>query len=319
MVSSMPAEISTETAGMLLSIARGREWLVLHGSLLAASAPAANAARRQIEIDADPGFNRGLRAALSRANDDGILAAALSEPDPRLVGLGADARVPHCQAFDASSVRWLEILQAAIVAEPRSMEALDRKRDLFEALILVDAGSAARWKPLWNALASSAAADIWDMPGRRQTWYKIPFELRRQFFAATADGWLAAWQDGRGSEHSVERELEDFITNGERVAPYLMRSGPYRSRSLFLQLIDCGTTVCRLAGEINSRMNGGSRKPMLMLGELIAFRFWRTADTRPEMGRRSATWCLLCSVLRFSACPTRWRFTGGYRKHAGAG
>lgn len=280
--SSMPLALAPNTASALLPAVRERNWLSLYGQLLAASHPPAEAVRMQLEIDSDPRFESGVKAAVSRAGDAEILAIALLRTDARLVRLAAEAcvRTPSLTlGFDAKSPAWLEIL----LSKPGLVETIDRDRDLLDALIRTDSRDTARWKPLWNAVGVSAAADIWDLPARRETWHRIPFDLRPTFLAATADGWLASWQDGRNLEPAVESELANFITDRTRILPFLSRCIPDRLGSaiaLFRQFDRLSETLfIDWLGEIESRMKFGGvvEADAQAIGDLVSLRFWRSA------------------------------------------
>ncbi len=125
--SATPNSLDEVPAAIVAAAALSRGWLRLHGALLSASCSALAAARKQLEVDVDPSFLEGLRAALRLAEPQELIECALEVNDPRVTGLAGEAvaRAPRLlTGVDLTAAEAQAIWREALAARGRSSRAV---------------------------------------------------------------------------------------------------------------------------------------------------------------------------------------------------
>lgn len=284
---TLPSRLDPTVASYALDLAKSRGWWTLHGRCLALTRAPEAALDAQLAVDRDLHAADGIEAALSIAEPADRLKLALSHEDIRLIPIaGAEcASNPALMAgFDASNIRWLDILQSA-VSRSNVLDGLEQGHSLVGSLVDLP-HKADHYAPLWRAVAQSKFADLLDLPGRSRVWSRIPNEVRPKFLSATADGWLAGEESGRHSGAVIEPELESSIVEPTRISGFLARAIPDRLEGgvkLFQRFRRLGEREFNdWLAQVDSRMKYGgvTKSAATKLGRLVSSGFWSSSARR---------------------------------------
>ena len=223
LVTVMPPKLDEAAAERLAAPALSRRWLCLHGALLSASCPALEAARRQILVDTEPSFVKGLQSALREATPRDFVQCALEMKDPRMLRLGGEAvaQEPSLLAeVELTEIRAQAIWREALAIDPESWRGLaDPGAALYSILDrLLDSGETDPM--LLERLSDTPVADILTYPRREEIWSRIDGVALQNFRTATAEGWLREATSGR-DPLVIEHALRISVLEGDQLDPAL--------------------------------------------------------------------------------------------------
>ena len=253
LASTAPRALDAEVAGILGSLALSQGWLCLHGTVLSASTSASDAARRQVTVDTDLSFFKGLQAALQRAKPTELIKCALEIGDPRMARLAGEAVAGEpglLAGLDLALSRVQAIWREALAIEPESWQGPSDPAEAFHSILdhLLDSGEAD--VILLERLSKTPIADLSTYRRRPEIWSRVGHDARQNLLTATVSGWLenaasvevpfiperdleAALLESEDLERTLDTLIPDRVGAAVRVIAALSR---YREQR-FLELL----------------------------------------------------------------------------------
>ena len=253
LASATPRTLDDAAAATLEPLALSRNWLLLHGTILSASASASDAARRQVAVDSDPSFVQGLRAALRHAKAAELVECALQIEDPRMPRLAgaAVAKDPKLLAgLDLTPTTGQAIWREALAIEPSSWQGPTDPAAAFHSILdrFLDGGETDQM--LLERLSDTPLADLANYPRRPELWSRIGDCARHNLLTTTANEWLdnaVSTQVSFVPEHDLqtaileddklERTLDALIPDRVGTAARILTALSRFDQQRFLQLL----------------------------------------------------------------------------------
>ena len=283
LASATPRTLDDAAAATLEPLALSRGWLLLHGTILSASASASDAARRQVAVDTDPSFVQGLQAALRHAKPAALVECALEIDDPRMPRLAgaAVAKDPKLLArLDLTQTAAQTIWCEALAIQPSSWQGPTDPAAAFHSILdrLLYGGETDPM--LLERLSDTPLADLSNYPLRPELWSRIGDAARHNLLTTTANGWLDNavstevpfvpeddLQTAILKDDKLERTLDALIPDRVGTAVRIVTSlGRYQQRR-FLQLL----------GKLTSRTMSLPTPDAEGIGRLVLERRWEDA------------------------------------------
>ena len=219
LVTVTPPNLDEAAAKTLAAPALSRKWLRLHGALLSASCPALEAARRQILVDTDLSFVKGLKSALRQATPRDFVECALVMEDPRLPRLAGEAvaKDPSLLAeADVTQMKAQVIWREALAIDPESWRGPADPAGALHSILdrLLDGGETD--PTLLERLSDTPLAGIGTYLRRAEIWSRIGGVALHNFRTATAKGWLRQ-ATSVGGPLAIEHALQTSILEGDQL------------------------------------------------------------------------------------------------------
>ena len=253
-----PRSLDQAAAATLKPLALSRGWLLLHGTVVSASASPSAAARRHVAVDTDPSFLEGLRAALRRAKPEELVECAMEIEDPRMPRLAAEAvaKNPKLLArLDLTPTTAQAIWREALTIEPKSWQGPTDPTAVFHSILdrLLDGSQTDPM--LLERLSDTPLADLGNYPRRPEIWSRIGGGARHKMLTETANGWIKNAADGHSpaapeqdlqtailEDDELERTLSALIPNRAGAAVRIVAALSHYDQQRFLQLLSTLTT-----------------------------------------------------------------------------
>ncbi|MDO8687532.1 MAG: effector-associated domain EAD1-containing protein [Dehalococcoidales bacterium] len=239
LLAAAPRHIQLTIAEGLLPQFVSRGWWEVAGMLLALSRPATEALMAALKLNAKGSKKALLARALSEASDHEIVVAAVSSEDAVAIQIAADACIRASEvmkAFDWTTQVWFQLLG----------EAASKSEDIIEALPNALAGMGQTInaqladESVWRVVATTALADLMDVPGRERAWSLIPKAYAATIGAATARSWLLRFEEGKAVLSQLEPQLATAVQTAITTRGYLVQVLRRAPAALPLYLRDFG-------------------------------------------------------------------------------
>lgn len=292
LAATVPRSMEEEAAETLARPTLSRGWLRLHGAVVSASYTPSDAVRRQVAVDTDPSFFKGLRSAIRHAKPRELVECALQMEDTRMPLLAAEAvaKDPRLLArVDLTAIRVQVIWREALFINLKCWEGPnDPTKALYSILDgLLDGAEADL--TLIERLSETPVADLVSYRRRPKVWSRIGGSAKVNFLVATVKGWLRQ-AASVGIPFVPEHELQTAILDSDELGRTLNELIP----SGIGNLIRIVATLKRydeqrfvhLMGKLMSRTTLLANSDAEGIGRLVLERRWMdvTATLVAEFG-----------------------------------
>lgn len=188
-----PREISTSTGNTVMTIARSKSWLLLHGVAAGVCFKPREAVLQQLIIDTEPTHLDGIKAALCQATNKELLTIALESKESRILCIAAEKVAAHPQLLkdvDFNAVSAQELWARALAI---NIDAWQGPRDPKHSLLitlqsLLDGHQISL--ELLGKLSTTPIANLCGYEHCVEIWPRLAEPTRTHFLNATAAGWL---------------------------------------------------------------------------------------------------------------------------------
>lgn len=277
-----PLEMNTSVGNTVMTLARSKRWLRLHGVAAGACFVPREAVQQQLIIDTDQTHLYGIREALRRATSQELVTIALEIYEPRILCLAAEEVAHHPQLLkdtDFSEVSAQELWARALAI---NIDAWQGPRDPKHSLLVVLQSllDGHQISPeLLGVLSTTPVANLCGYERCVEVWPRLIEPARTDFLKATAAGWLE--QAALGSVIVPDSQLEATLLAGQtldqrlqtlaltdaKIAMQLIEVLPAYGESRFLQWLQYWLSAHRSMTFSEAEL----------LGNLIHNRHWQRA------------------------------------------
>jgi hypothetical protein len=218
-----PARLPMAAGEAVMRFAEARGWQLVHAAAASGSLDPIAAVERHLCMNPEPGNPEAIGLLMKRLPASALVAAAIRTGDSRIVTTAgcAAAKDPRLLTdLDASNEHWRAVWAAALDAGgeiypgvPRLAlqvaKLLDQELDLPGSVPGV----------LFDAIASTPEADLWNYPQRAEVWTSLSAPRASRFLAGTADGWLRRYWSAEEPLVHLETELERAVLKSAQLLP----------------------------------------------------------------------------------------------------
>lgn len=277
-----PLEMNTSVGNTVMTLARSKRWLRLHGVAAGACFVPREAVQQQLIIDTDLTHLYGIKEALRRATSQELVTIALEIYELRILCLAAEEVAHHPQLLkdtDFSKVSAQELWARALAI---NIDAWQGPRDPKHSLLVVLQSllDGHQISPeLLGALSITPVANLCGYERCVEVWPRLVEPARTHFLKATAAGWLE--QAALGSVIVPDSQLEATLLAGQaldqrlqtlaltdaKIAMQLIEVLPAYGESRFLQWLEDWLSAHRSMTFSEAEL----------LGNLIHNRHWQRA------------------------------------------
>ena len=218
-----PRNITEDRAETLLTLARSRGWLRIHGAVLSAKYNPLDSVRQQVAVDTDLSFVEGVRLSLRNAKPEDVLNCALEISDPRAISFAGEAAAKHPKLLagvDFTGVNAQAVWREALVIDSDSWQGPLSPEAAFHAVLYCLLDDVGADSSLIDRLSFTPIADLVNYPRRADIWQHVNGVTLDNLLAATAKGWLERAADGRVPSRP-EDELQSAILATKELEPVL--------------------------------------------------------------------------------------------------
>ncbi|WP_047535633.1 GAP1-N1 domain-containing protein [Shewanella sp. ZOR0012] len=277
-----PLKMNTSVGNTVMTLARSKRWLRLHGVAVGACFVPREAVQQQLIIDTDLTHLYGIREALRRATSQELVTIALEIYELRILCLAAEEVAHHPQLLkdtDFSEVSAQELWARALAI---NIDAWQGPRDPKHSLLVVlqsllDGRQIS--SDLLDALSNTPVANLCGYERCVEVWPRLIEPARTHFLKATAAGWLE--KAALGSVVVPDSQLEATLLAGQALdqmlqtlsltdakkAMQLIEILPEYGESRFLQWLEYWLSAHRAMTFAEAEL----------LGNLIHNRHWQRA------------------------------------------
>jgi hypothetical protein len=194
LVINSPTNLNEVTGEAISKFACTQQWLMLHGATLAGYLCATDAVQKQLLIDKDETFDKGLTQSLKYSTPKEMLDAAFSHNESRLIVIAAKEVVKSPSVLqDAdfkSETTWL-IWAEALRRDKEAWRVTDTPQHIVGVVLDAWLGGNASAITLIDLLAVLPVADLCHYEQRELLWQTLPANAtKNSFLDATATGWI---------------------------------------------------------------------------------------------------------------------------------
>ncbi|MFQ2195011.1 GAP1-N1 domain-containing protein [Aeromonas jandaei] len=277
-----PLEMNTSVGNTVMTLARSKRWLRLHGVAAGACFVPREAVQQQLIIDTDLTHLYGIREALRRATSQELVTIALEIYELRILCLAAEEVAHHPQLLkdtDFNEVSAQELWARALAI---NIDAWQGPRDPKHSLLVVLQSllDGRQISPeLLGALSTTPVANLCGYERCVEVWPRLIEPARTHFLKATAAGWLE--KAVLGSVVAPDSQLEATLLAGQALdqmlqtlaltdakkAMQLIEILPEYGESRFLQWLEYWLSAHRAMTFAEAEL----------LGNLIHNRHWQRA------------------------------------------
>ncbi|MEI2628780.1 effector-associated domain EAD1-containing protein [Erwinia aphidicola] len=188
-----PKDLSKPIAENLINVFSGKKLLILHGTVLALYFPAKEAFKKQLEIDTNVGYIKGLNAIATNVDQSQLLSCCLYVNDARVIDIVVSRAAINPAILESVSITSnisLLIWTRALKLNPELWNAPLRAQDIFFSLLdktlIADFHD---YDVLINLLSISPISDLCDYQNVNKIWGVFDDASRINYLNATAKGW----------------------------------------------------------------------------------------------------------------------------------
>lgn len=248
-----PQEMNISVGHTVMTLARSKKWLRLHGAAVGACFEPREAVQQQLTIDTVLTHLDGIKAALRRATSKELVTLALESDEPRILCLAAEEVAHHPQLLketDFSSVSAQELWARALAINIDAWQGpVDPKHSLLVILQALLDGRQISFD-LLDALSNTPVANLCGYKHCIEVWPLLVEPARTNFLKATATGWLE--QTVLGSvvvpdpqlevallaDQALDQRLQTLALTDAKMAMQLIAVLPAYGESRFLQWLE---------------------------------------------------------------------------------
>ncbi|MEI4951178.1 effector-associated domain EAD1-containing protein [Aeromonas caviae] len=281
----VPREIKTSVGNTVMTLARAKRWLRLHGAAAGACFEPRDAVRQQLIIDTELTHLDGIKAALRRATSKELVTLALESDETRILCLAAEEVAHHPQLLKDihfSSVSAQELWARALAINIDTWQGpADPKHSLFVILQALLDGRQIN-SELLGALSNTPVANLCGYERCVEVWPRLAEPARTHYLKATAAGWLE--QAALGSvvvpdsqleatllaSQALDQRLQTLALTDAKIAMQVIEVLPAYEESRFLQWLECWLSTQRSMAFSEAELLGG----------LLHVRHWQRAVDR---------------------------------------
>lgn len=190
---SVPKDLSEPIVEHLVNVFSDKKLLILHGTVLALYFPANEAFKRQLEIDTNVGYVKGLNAIATNVDQSQLLSCCLYVNDARVIDIVVNRAVINPVILESVSIisnTSILIWTRALKQNPELWSAPLRTKEIFFSLLdkalIADSHD---YDVLLNLLSTSPISDLCDYQNVNQVWSVFDDASRFNYLNATAKGW----------------------------------------------------------------------------------------------------------------------------------
>ncbi|EMN5324594.1 TPA: effector-associated domain EAD1-containing protein [Enterobacter hormaechei] len=188
-----PREMNTSVGNTVMTLARSKKWLRLHGAAAGASLELREAVYKQLSIDTEITDLDGIKATLRRATSLELITLALENQESRILYLAAKEAALEPQLLkdlDYSAISVQKLWARALGINKDAWHGPgDPKHSLHVILqSLLDGGETSN--ELLDALSTTPLANLCGYERYAEVWTRLVEPARTHFLSATAAGWL---------------------------------------------------------------------------------------------------------------------------------
>jgi len=219
-----PKTLPEETGEKVLSLARRRNWFVLHAAAVVTYCEPDEAINRQLQVDKDESRYDGLRVLVNNILAPALLKIALTVKENRLLKLAGEACAhdPSLMTLmDVQREEWRKIWLNAIEAGAPTVASMSNPREVVDELITLLISETDIEGKLLEHIAATPYADLTLHPKRKDAWQHMDILARKLFLNATADGWLERFNADSTFDLATESVLEEEILSQPRIAKHV--------------------------------------------------------------------------------------------------
>ncbi len=215
-VSAFQRKISISFADKLLSIAKNRNWLILHAVCVAKSKTPDKALESQLLIDRDENHSDGLKVISNYIDEIKFINFSLAHSENRLINISAEliiSRPELLNNLDLTEQAWLDIWVASIYKGLEPFAGIKNPQKLTYELLdhLTEGGKVENI--LLEHISLSRFNDLSEYENRSRLWGLLTNSIKMNFAQATSClSWLGKYliiSGIVGSEEEINTDLTD--------------------------------------------------------------------------------------------------------------
>lgn len=248
-----PQEMNTSVSHTVMTLARSKNWLRLHGAAVGACFEPREAVHQQLTIDTELTHLDGIKAVLRRATSKELVTLALESDETRILCLAAEEVAHHPQLLkdiDFSSVSAQELWARALAINIDAWQGpVDPKHSLLVILQALLDGHQIN-SELLDALSNTPIANLCGYERCIEVWQRLAEPARTHFLKATASGWLEQAELGSVvvpdsqleatllAGQALDQRLQTLVITDAKLAMQLIDALPEYGESRFLQWLE---------------------------------------------------------------------------------
>lgn len=188
-----PKDLSNSIAEHLVNVFSDKKLLILHGTVLALYFPAKDAFKKQLEIDTNAEYVKGLNAIATNVDQSQLLSCCLYLNDARVIDIVVNRAAINPSILESVSIASntsLLIWTRALKLNPELWNApLESQVILFSLLDKIVITGCHDYDVLLNLLSTSPISDLCDYQNVNKIWGVFDDATRFNYLNATAKGW----------------------------------------------------------------------------------------------------------------------------------
>ncbi|WP_185812412.1 effector-associated domain EAD1-containing protein [Enterobacter hormaechei] len=190
---NIPKDLSNSIAEHLVNVFSDKKLLILHGTILALYFPAKEAFEKQLEIDTNAGYVKGLNAIAANVDQSQLLPCCLHLNDVRVIDIVVNRAAINPSILESVSITSnisLLIWTRALKLNPELWNApLEVQEIFFSLLDKALVAGCHDYDVLLNLLSTSPVSDLCDYQNVNEIWSVFDNTTKFNYLNATAKGW----------------------------------------------------------------------------------------------------------------------------------
>lgn len=280
---NVPDRISKETEELMLPFFANNNLLQLHGLVLALRYSTLEAFSKQLQVDKDESFIKGLEEIAKKADPLELLSACLSINDQRITKITVANAVEDLSILkdiNFSSKNSLSIWAKVLPINPHAWSAPKKPQEILFSLLdeYVTLGKSSHIE-LLRLLSMTPISDLCEFPKRSGIWSLLDNDVRENYLSQTALGWY---------ERALNQNFIDLDNELDKAVSKL----PNLTEKITQAELDTTKTILEIFKRVTSLsesnfliwlnrwIDNTRRQPnsnMITVGQLIQDRNWKDA------------------------------------------
>ncbi|WP_272685715.1 MULTISPECIES: GAP1-N1 domain-containing protein [Providencia] len=188
-----PKDLSNSIVEQLVNVFSNKKLLILHGTVLALYFSAKEAFKKQLKIDTNVEYVKGLNTIATNVDQSQLLSCCLYLNDARLIDIVVNRAAINPSILESVSITSnisLLIWARALKLNPELWNApLEAQKIFFSLLDKILITGCHDYEVLLNLLSTSPMADLCDYQSVNKIWSVFDEPTRLNYLNATAKGW----------------------------------------------------------------------------------------------------------------------------------